>query len=85
MDVYACKQTIQEFNMLRNLQLNLLTLCFLILPQAFADNERKILIDESVTTEQTTTINGKKINYKATIGMQPYGIKQNGKGDAAKY
>ena len=65
--------------MLRKLQLNLLTLCFLVLPQVFADNERKVLIDESVTTEHTTTINGKKISYKATIGMQPV---WNEKGDA---
>ena len=62
---------IKGFKMFRKLQLNILSLCFLVTPFALADNERKILIDDSVTTEHTTTINGKKVSYKATSGMQP--------------
>jgi carboxypeptidase C (cathepsin A) len=38
---------------------------------AFADNERKLVIDEQQTTKHTTSINGEKIKYSATTGTQP--------------
>ncbi len=38
---------------------------------SFADNERKLVIDEQQTTKHTTKINGQKIKYSATTGTQP--------------
>ncbi len=38
---------------------------------AFADNERKIVIDEKTTTSHSTKISGVKIKYSATTGTQP--------------
>ena len=38
---------------------------------AYADNERKLAIDDKNLTKHTTKINGKKISYTATTGTQP--------------
>lgn len=37
----------------------------------FADNERKLAIDEQQTTKHSTKINDEKIKYSATTGTQP--------------
>jgi len=53
----------------------LLTLLLFISPLSFAQNsnsfERKLDIDSSNTTQHSTKINGKKVNYSATTGTQP--------------
>lgn len=38
---------------------------------AFAENERKLVVDEQQTTQHTTKINGEKVKYSATTGTQP--------------
>jgi len=38
---------------------------------SFADNERKLAIDEQQTTLHSTKINGEKLKYSATTGTQP--------------
>lgn len=54
-------------------QLSLLVLFIgaFISSASFADNERKLAIDEQQTTTHATKINGKKIKYSATTGTQP--------------
>lgn len=37
----------------------------------FAENERKLVIDEKNTTQHTTKIKGEKVKYSATTGTQP--------------
>ena len=46
----------------------LITLCSL---SSYADNLRKLAIDDSNTSKHSTRINGKKITYSATTGTQP--------------
>ncbi len=46
---------------------------------AFAENERKLPVEETIVTKHSTRINGKKINYQATVGTQPV---WNEEGDA---
>jgi len=38
---------------------------------SFADNERKLVVDDQQTTKHTTKVNGEKIKYSATTGTQP--------------
>jgi len=43
----------------------------LLSPISYADNERKLIIDEQQTTKHTTKVNGEKLKYNATTGTQP--------------
>ncbi|WP_286263949.1 S10 family peptidase [Thalassotalea atypica] len=49
----------------------LVSLYVCTLSQTWADNKRTLEIDAKNTTEHTTKIKGKKINYSATTGTQP--------------
>lgn len=40
-------------------------------PTTFANNDRKLVIDEHQITQHSTKINGQKIKYSATTGTQP--------------
>jgi len=49
----------------------ILAIIIVFSPLSYADNERKLAIDESSTTKHSTKVNGKKFSYTATTGTQP--------------
>jgi len=54
-------------------QISLVTLLLSVFlsSTSFADNERKLVVDEQSTTKHSTKINGEKVKYSATTGTQP--------------
>jgi len=54
-------------------QISLVTLLLSVFlsSTSFADNERKLAVDEQSTTKHSTKINGEKVKYSATTGTQP--------------
>ena len=54
-------------------QISLVTLLLSVFlsSTSFAENERKLVVDEQSTTKHSTKINGEKVKYSATTGTQP--------------
>ena len=47
--------------------------------QLYAENERTLAVEDTVVTQHSTRVNGKKFSYQATTGTEPV---WNKKGDA---
>jgi carboxypeptidase C (cathepsin A) len=58
-------------NVFRKLPFIVTLVCVSLSSVSFAENERKLIIDEHQTTKHATKVNGEKLKYSATTGTQP--------------